>query len=1188
MSAVLSSRLCRGESTRRCYWTKCQCGLSCNVGWTGVWLQTPSPGPLRRLPTTKRDHSPPRRSETLVRHSRTPDRRPRTPIRRARVMDESRDSTCSRSPIRRSSSSESGTRDTSPVNFSAALNTEDKVKDRTIFNEEDDDGTQKKVSAAQYQLFRQAVTSSKGSFKITPFKSRRAPRASLMDLGETESSDRVSWLDQPYLVDTMASTVRIAQGLKDEEEVEKTTLSETLNTSSSTFKHLSVKQIFPRELYRLKVHRDALYLPKPPAENGFSDNKAPASYQISQQMVLDTEELARRWAIYALLADSMVASVIEELSPKDQKSKLLLEKLTIIQEAHVSAVSARLAAASNLQLLRRDVVLKNFGFQPQVLSTVRTAPFEGSHVLGPEPKVLQNRVRAIRQANRMAGSSVTFVQKTKDYKTNPKVTSAAKKSESRTSVFNRLGSAAATTGQKTVTQEQSFRGYAGRGARHRPYLDQRSRPKKSTTASSAGRRWRSSGGGSPCRLRPALEESAGQLLGHRHCRGWGGSDIPTKTSTDPPVHQLPDQEQPARPPASCGCLAVEGGHRAGHQRDIPRYYSRLFLVPEKTGDLRPVINLSTLNRHMVVPHFKMETQGSVGAAIRSQEWTVSIDIRDAYLHVPMHQAVRKYLRFVVNKKVYQFTCLPFGLATSPPEFTKLLRPVVAMLRRRGVTSRLLRRLADPCRYSRTGAIACPDSHQGAPVSQLDHQLREVGFHSKSRIPVHRDAVQHSANSLCRPYQRCVSRSSPFISTVWPTQTSQPAICTDYWVCLSSWLHWYNGEDSVFDRSSGGPPQHGARGPGAGPTRSQFLRQWVLSEVAWWASPAVLQGLPLAAKETEVTLFMDASSSGWGAQVGSRSTQGQWSASQRSWHINVLEMQAVINAVRDFLPHLRSRVVRLMCDNAVTVAYIKNEGGTRSYTLMQMTIRLLKWCDRKAITLVPVHLPGVHNIQADSLSRVGQTLNTGWTMAMELLRPVFAKWGEPQVDLFATFANRWLIKFVSPYPDPRAEWTDAMSVPWDNGRGLLYAFPPFKMVPQVLQKIAQSPGVRVILIAPLQQAAAWFPELMDLAQDPIPLFVEGQDLLTQDVLIGDGVTETRHYWLSNIHTRKLYGPSWGRRAIPGKLLTWCQGPFVTHPSKCMNPIGQDSWHSVGKKYGMCFESEVIISALIWCTSSETDY
>ena len=117
-----------------------------------------------------------------------------------------------------------------------------------------------------------------------------------------------------------------------------------------------------------------------------------------------------------------------------------------------------------------------------------------------------------------------------------------------------------------------------------------------------------------------------------------------------------------------------------------------------------------------------------------------------------------------------------------------------------------------------------------------------------------------------------------------------------------------------------------------------------------------------------------------------------------------------------------------------------------YTLMQLTFCLLKWCDGKAITLVPGHLPGVHNIQADSLSRVGQTLNTEWTMTMERLRPVFAQWAEPQVDLCATFANRRLIKFAPPYPDPRAEFTDAMSVPWDNDRGIVYAFPPFMMVP----------------------------------------------------------------------------------------------------------------------------------------------
>ena len=333
----------------------------------------------------------------------------------------------------------------------------------------------------------------------------------------------------------------------------------------------------------------------------------------------------------------------------------------------------------------------------------------------------------------------------------------------------------------------------------------------------------------------------------------------------------------------------------------------------------------------------------------------------------------------------------------------------------------------------------------------------------------------------------------------------------------------------------------------------------------------------------------------------------------------------------------------------------------------MMIRLFKWCDHKAITLVPVLLPGVHNIQADSLFRVGQTLSTEGTMAMERLRPVFASGASrrstclrhsptddssscigvsrtqgrvhgrhvgalgtregPPVCFIAIqdgpsitaeenirtpgssswtpcwcpgttgrascllyHHSRWSLKYYRRnIRTPGSSWRTSCRCPGTMGGCLLFDFPPFKMVPQVLQKIAQSPGVRVILIAPLQQAASWVPELMDLAQeDPILLFVEGQDLLTQDLLISDGVTETRHYRPSNLHAWKLYGPSWGPRAIPGKLLTWCQGPFVNHHSRCMNPIGQDLCPSVGRKDGTCFESEVIISAPIWCICSEMDF
>ena len=51
---------------------------------------------------------------------------------------------------------------------------------------------------------------------------------------------------------------------------------------------------------------------------------------------------------------------------------------------------------------------------------------------------------------------------------------------------------------------------------------------------------------------------------------------------------------------------------------------------------------------------------------------------------PNAQGRKKVFAFVVIKRVYQFTCLPFGLATSLREFTKLPRPVVALLRKRGV------------------------------------------------------------------------------------------------------------------------------------------------------------------------------------------------------------------------------------------------------------------------------------------------------------------------------------------------------------------------------------------------------------------------------------------------------------------------------------------------------------------------
>ncbi|CAG2208128.1 unnamed protein product [Mytilus edulis] len=67
----------------------------------------------------------------------------------------------------------------------------------------------------------------------------------------------------------------------------------------------------------------------------------------------------------------------------------------------------------------------------------------------------------------------------------------------------------------------------------------------------------------------------------------------------------------------------------------PGFYSRLFLVSKKTGGMRPVIDLSILNSYMIIPHFKMETNRSIRASILPGMWTTSLDLTDAYFHVPV-------------------------------------------------------------------------------------------------------------------------------------------------------------------------------------------------------------------------------------------------------------------------------------------------------------------------------------------------------------------------------------------------------------------------------------------------------------------------------------------------------------------------------------------------------------------------
>ena len=120
---------------------------------------------------------------------------------------------------------------------------------------------------------------------------------------------------------------------------------------------------------------------------------------------------------------------------------------------------------------------------------------------------------------------------------------------------------------------------------------------------------------------------------------------------------------------------------------FPGFYSRLFVVWKTSGSWRPVIDLSHLNGFVDVSHFQMETIQSVLLSVRQDDWMASIDLKEAYLQVPVHPDSRPFLRFVSEGHTFQFKALCFGLSMAPQVFSRVMAPFSAILHSWGIRMR---------------------------------------------------------------------------------------------------------------------------------------------------------------------------------------------------------------------------------------------------------------------------------------------------------------------------------------------------------------------------------------------------------------------------------------------------------------------------------------------------------------------
>ncbi len=136
------------------------------------------------------------------------------------------------------------------------------------------------------------------------------------------------------------------------------------------------------------------------------------------------------------------------------------------------------------------------------------------------------------------------------------------------------------------------------------------------------------------------------------------------------------------------------------------------------------------------------------------------------------------------------------------------------------------------------------------------------------------------------------------------------------------------------------------------------------------------------------------------------------------------------ALRQFRPLLLGKHVLVRTDNTAAVSYINRLGGIRSHRMSQLARHLLLWSHTQFKTLRADHIPGKLNRAADALSR--QFIFPGeWRLHPETIQLIWSRFGEAQVDLFASPESSYCLTQVCVSP---SEPTRTDTVQAQGGRG----------------------------------------------------------------------------------------------------------------------------------------------------------
>ena len=453
------------------------------------------------------------------------------------------------------------------------------------------------------------------------------------------------------------------------------------------------------------------------------------------------------------------------------------------------------------------------------------------------------------------------------------------------------------------------------------------------------------------------------------------------------------------------------------------YFSRMFYVGKKNGKFRPILDLSVLNTFIQTPTFQMETLDWILRFVTKIMWATSIDVTDAYLTIPISILFQHYFCFELDGIVYMFLKLPFGLTTAPWAFSRVMRPIKSCLRLRGVQVSSF--IDDFLILAVTSAQSL--LHTKWTQNLLQWLGFQINFEKSSLSPLqsieYLGVLLNLRNlTMALPLDKvnkimsiCQTTSSSFMMTrrqleslVGLLNFAHPLLPLGR-MHLTPIITWMNQHTSPALRDINIPID-------------ASLKEALLpfQEKRYLSTPVSFQQLV-----PSLDISTDASDHAWSCVLLPFRIQDCWTQWERSRSINWKEVKAIYNTLSFFQDNLSGRVIRIHTDSMVALFCLRRMGSLNSPETNDILRQLLLLCHRRNIVFQVVHISGCLNVLADQGSRVGP-ITTEWCLDPESFDWIFHQFPcFPQVDLFATRANSRFSRYVSPCPDERAYFQDAL-------------------------------------------------------------------------------------------------------------------------------------------------------------------